>query len=67
MFRMASERVQSIRDWMEIQSKNASHALRKDDAVASQYSREMLEGLIQIVTEQYHFQEMMTDRIEQVY
>ena len=66
MFRMSTHRVQSIRDWMEIQSKNASYALAKADPLASQYSREMLEGLILIVVEQYQFQEMMMARLAQV-
>lgn len=66
MFRMSTHRVQSIRDWMEVQSKNASHALAKADPLASQYSREMLEGLIQIVVEHFQFQEIMTRRIGQV-
>jgi hypothetical protein len=51
---------------MEIQSKNASHALSKADPVASQYSREMLESMIVIVVEQYEFQEMMIRRLGQV-
>ncbi len=66
MFRMSVRRVQSIRDWMEVQSKNASHALAKADPVASQYSREMLEGMIMIVVEHYQFQEMMLARMDQV-
>jgi hypothetical protein len=66
MFRMSTLRVQSIRKWMEIQSKNASHALSKADPVASQYSREMLECMIVIVVEQYEFQEMMIRRFGQV-
>jgi len=66
MFRMSVRRVQSIRDWMEVQSKNASHALAKADPVASQYSREMLEGMIMIVVEQYQFQETMLALIGQV-
>jgi hypothetical protein len=66
MFRMSVRRVQSIRDWMEVQSKNASHAMAQADYLASQYSREMLEGMIMIVVEQHQCQDMMLERIGQV-
>jgi len=67
MVRMAIERVQSIRDWMEVQSQNASHARLKLDQVAIRYSSEMLDGLIQILVEQQRYEQMMTDRVAQVY
>ena len=66
MSRMSTRRVQRIRDWMEIQSKNASHAMAQADYLASQYSREMLEGMIMIVVEQHQCQEMMVERMGQV-
>ena len=65
MIRMAAERVQSIKDWLEVQSKNASHAIAKADPIACQHSKDMLDLLILIVTDHYHFQETMTDRVSQ--
>ena len=45
MIRMAAERVQSIKDWLEVQSKNASHAIAKADPIACQHSKDMLDLL----------------------
>jgi len=67
MVRMAIERVQNIRDWMEVQSQNASHARQRLDQVAIRDSSEMLDGLIQILLEQQRYEQMMTDRVAQVY
>jgi len=53
MVRMAIERVQNIRDCMEVQSQNTSHARQKLDQVAIRYLSEMLVGLIQILVEQH--------------
>lgn len=66
MVRMAVERVQSIRDWMEVQSQNASHARSKFDEVAKRYSSDMLDGLIQILMEQQNFENTMFSRIAEV-
>lgn len=66
MVRMAVERVQSIRDWMEVQSQNASHARSKFDEVAKRYSSDMLDGLIHILVEQQNFENMMYARIAEV-
>jgi hypothetical protein len=66
MFRMSTRRMQRIRDWMEIQSRHASHALALADYIGCQYSREMLEGMIMIVVEQDRIREMMLERMGQV-
>jgi len=66
LVRMACERVQSIRDWLEIQSQNASHARKRDDSIAIRFSSEMLEGLLQILIEQQQFEHVMTERFAQV-
>ena len=63
---MAVERVQSIRDWMEVRSQNARHARQKLDQVSIRYSSEMLGGLVQILVEQQRYEKMMTDRVAQV-
>ena len=67
MVRMSVERLHSIRDWLEVQSHNASHAHKKMDNVALQYSSEMLQGLIQILVEHQEYEQMVVDRISQVF
>lgn len=66
LVRMSVKRVMSIRDWMELQALNASHALKKQDTDAVKYSSEMLQGMVQILKQQMDHEDMMTERIYQV-
>ena len=66
LVRMSVKRVMSIRDWMELQALNASHALKKQDTDAVKYSSEMLQGMVQILKQQMDHEDMMMERIYQV-
>ena len=66
MVRMSVERVQAIRDWMELQSQNATHVIHKQDKEAIQYSSELLNGMVEILKQHHRYEKMMTGRINQV-
>lgn len=66
MVRMSVERMQAIRDWMELQSQNATHVIHKQDSTAIHYSSELLNGMVEILKQHHRYEKMMTDRMNQV-
>ena len=63
--RASVQRIKSVRDWMEKQAEAATHASQHNDVVGIRLQKELLDGLIEILTEQKMFEGMMAMRINQ--
>lgn len=66
MVRMSIERVQAIRDWMELQSQNTTHMLKKEDHGGVKFSSELLNGMVQILEQHNQYEKMIEKRIDEV-
>ena len=66
MVRMSVERVQAIRDWMELQSQNTTHMLKREDHGGVKFSSELLNGMVHVLRQQNQYEKMMENRIDEV-
>ena len=64
--RSSAARVASIRDWMELQADAATHVRKLRDETGVLQQKELLQGMIQILSEQKMFEAMMDKRIKKL-